>query len=134
VTAFPFPFQGERPVVTLTLKTPDPRLQDPPQRKVTLLADTGFSDYLQLDWETFSGLGLENHTLGTLTSGLADGSTVIDLVAMVRVVIEECAIDTYMRCLSNPAYGGDLLLAGSSFLSECRAVIDFPRRETALSR
>ncbi|MBI4605725.1 MAG: hypothetical protein HY721_27475 [Planctomycetes bacterium] len=101
---------------------------------MTLLADTGFSDYLQLDWETFCHLALENHTVGTLTSGLADGSTVNDLVAMVRVVIQGCGIDTYMRCLSNPAYGEDLLLVGSRFLSECKAVIDYPRRETALSR
>ena len=96
--------------------------------------DTGFSDIMQVDWDIFSVLHLQDHTVGTLTSELADGSSVTDLVALVRVVIPECVIDQTMRCVSNTVYYcKDLLLVGSQFLKACHAVIDYPREQTTLS-
>ena len=112
---------------------PDLTMANPPTRRVTLLVDTGFSDYLQLDWDTFLALHLQNYAVGTLTSALADGSSVTDLVALVRVVIPECDIDKDMRCISSPGYGQDLLLVGSRFLKECQAVIDYLQEQTTLS-
>ena len=70
---------------------------------------------------------------GTLTSELADGSSVIDLVANIQVLISECGIDKTLRCISNPAYGKDLLLVGSRLLKECNAVIDYRQEQTTLS-
>jgi len=70
---------------------------------------------------------------GTLTSELADGSSVIDLVANVRMLIPECRIDKIVRCISNPAYGEDLLLVGNRLLKECNAVIDYRQEQTMLS-
>lgn len=113
--------------------SPDPTLTNPPARRETLWVDTGFSDELQVDWDTFCALNLQSHTVGTLTSELADGSRVTDLVAWVRVLIPECGIDKTVRCLSSPGYGQDLRLAGSRFLMDCNAVIDYPQRQTILS-
>ena len=128
-----FSFHTQHPAVILTLLTPDPTLAQPPLRRVTLLVDTGFSDYLQLDWDTFLALDLQQHTLGSINSALADGSQVTDILASVRVTIPECGIDRVMRCLSSPGYGADLLLTGSRFLKECRAVIDYPQEQSTLS-
>ncbi len=133
MTAHAFPFQAERPVVTLTLLPPDFRLTNVPSHRETFEVDTGFSDYLQLDWATFVALGLQYYATGTITSELADGSFVTDLLATVRVVIPECGTDRIMRCISNMAYGRDLLLVGNQFLTELQAVIDYPQGQTTLS-
>ncbi|MEP7343434.1 MAG: hypothetical protein ABI977_37285 [Acidobacteriota bacterium] len=126
-----FPFDGHLPSVTLILATPDPSAISPPIRH-PMLADTGFSDYLQLDWNTFLALDLQQHAIGTVNSELADGSLVTDLLASVRVMIPECGIDLVMRCVSSPGYGQDLLLVGSRFLKECQAVIDYRQEQTTL--
>ena len=128
-----FPFHAQSPAVTLTLLTPDTTLAQPPARRLTMLADTGFSDYLQLDWDTFTALGLQQHTLGSIKSALADGSEVTDILASVRVVIPECGIDRIMRCLSSPGYGAELSLVGNRFLIECHAIIHYPQAQTFLS-
>lgn len=121
------------PVIALILVSPDPTLANPQTRRAIFLVDTGFSDYLQVDWDTFLALDLQNHMIGTLTSELADGSLSTDLMASVRVVIPECGIDLEMRCISSPGYGQDLLLVGSRFLKECRAIIDYVQEQTTLS-
>jgi hypothetical protein len=74
MSAHSFPFQAQQPVVTLTLLPPDPTLPQPPTRRTTCLADTGFSDYLQLDGDTFLALHLQNYLIGTLTSELVASS------------------------------------------------------------
>src|SRR5262245_50404022 len=127
MSAYSFPFDGHQPSVKLTLATPDPTIASPPIRRHQMLADTGLSDYLQLDWDTFLALGLQQHAIGTVNSELADGSLVTDLLASIRVMIPECGIDIVLRCVSSPGYGQDLLLVGSRFLKECRAVIDYPQ-------
>lgn len=128
-----FPFQDGEPVVTLTLITPDLTLLQPPTVRETLRVDTGFSEHLQVDWETFMALNLHRFALGLVTSILADGSTVVDTLAWVRVLIPECGIDRMMPCISNFTYGKDLLLVGGRFLKECHAVIDYPQEQTTLS-
>jgi predicted aspartyl protease len=128
-----FPFQSGEPVITLTLVSPDPTVDNPATLRKTFLADTGFSDYLQLDWESFTALGLQHYSLGTITSELADGSTVVDVAASVRVLISECGIDETIRCISNVAYGEDLLLAGGRLLDQCNAIIDYSTKQTAIS-
>lgn len=133
MSSYAFPFRQQQPIVTLTLLTPDPTLPASPVRRATLLADTGFSDYLQIDWETFLALGLQHHIIGTINSELADGSSVTDLVASVRVVIPECAVDRVLRCLSNPGYGEELLLVGGSFLKEHQAIFDYSPEQMILS-
>ena len=133
MSAYSFPFQNRTPVVTINLVPPDPTLAEPPTRRETFAVDTGFSDYLQVDWETFCALNLQTYVAGTLTSELADGSSVIDLVASVRLLILECEIDKIVRCISNPAYGKDLLLMGNRLLKECNAVIDYRQEQTTLS-
>jgi predicted aspartyl protease len=95
--------------------------------------DTGFSEHLQVDWDTFMALNLHRFAVGPVTSTLADGSTVTDTLTWVRVLVPECGIDRIMPCISNPAYGKDLLLVGSRFLKECHAVIDYPQERTTLS-
>lgn len=95
--------------------------------------DTGFSDYLHLDWDTFTALGLDRFIQQQVTARLANGSTVIDHLSLVRLLIPECGIDRNMFCLSSPGYGKDLLLVGSAFLKECNAVIDYPQEQTTLS-
>ena len=132
MSAYSFPFQDGAPAVTITLMPPNLTLAKPTQRE-TFAVDTGFSDYLQVDWETFCFLRLQTYVAGTLTSELADGSSVIDLVASVRVLIPECGIDKTVRCISNPAYGRDLLLMGSRLLKECNAVINYRQEQTTLS-
>ncbi len=112
---------------------PDPWLSDPSTRVETFLVDTGFSDQLQVDWETFQALGLHQYTQGTITSQLADGSSVTDIVALVRVVITECGIDLTVRCLTKPVYDQDLRLVGSRLLRQCRAIIDYDQQQTTLS-
>ena len=102
MSAHSFPFHEHQPVVALTLMTPNPTLVNPPSRDNRLLVDTGFSDYLQLDWDIFLALDLQQHTIGTINSELADGSLVTDLLASVRVMIPECGIDTVLRCVSSP--------------------------------
>jgi predicted aspartyl protease len=133
VSAHSFPFQADMPAVTLTLLPPDLTLTNPPTQCAAFWVDTGFSDALQVDWDTFTALNLHNETIGTLTSELANGSMVTDLIAEVRVVIPECGIDKIMRCISSPGYGADLRLAGGHFLKECNAVIDYPQEQTMLS-
>ena len=133
MSAHSFPFRAQHPAVVLTLATPDPAQVSPPSQRTTLLVDTGFSDYLQFDWDTFLTLNLQQHSLGTINSELADGSVVTDLLALVQVEIPECGISRVLRCISNPGYGRDLLLVGSRFLRECRAVIDYPNEQTTIS-
>jgi len=133
MSAYSFPFQDGEPTVTITLMPPDTMLVKPPTRRETFAVDTGFSDYLQVDWETFRALSLQNYVSGTLTSELADGSSVIDLVAIVRMLIPGCGIDKTVRCISNPAYGIDLLLVGNRLLKECNAIIDYQQEQTTLS-
>ncbi|MGH9840376.1 MAG: hypothetical protein ACREEM_16475 [Blastocatellia bacterium] len=133
MSAYSFPFDEHLPSVTVTLATPDPAIAGPPIRRHQMLADTGFSDYLQLDWDTFLALDLQQHAIGTINSELADGSLVTDLLASVRVIIPECGIDIVLRCVSSPGYGQDLLLVGSRFLKKCRAVIDYPQEQTTLA-
>ncbi|MBM3239313.1 hypothetical protein FJZ31_23720 [Candidatus Poribacteria bacterium] len=133
MSAYSFPFQDDAPVVTITLMPPDPTLVKLPTRRETFAVDTGFSDYLQVDWETFYALGLHAYVSGTVPSELADGSLVIDLVASVRLLIPECGIDKIVRCISNPTYGKDLLLVGNRLLKECNAVIDYRQEHTTLS-
>lgn len=133
MSAYSFLFQHGDPAVSITLGPPDLTLAKPPAQQETFAVDTGFSDYVQLDWETFSALNLQTYVAGTLTSELADGSVVVDVVARVRVLIPECGIDTIVRCLSNPAYGKDLLLVGSRLLKACNAVIDYREEQTTLS-
>lgn len=133
MSVYSFPFRAHQPMVTLTLMMPDPTQTNPSSRRASLLVDTGFSDYLQLDWDTFLALDLQQHTIGTLTSELADGSSVTDLVASVRIVIPECGVDSVLRCISSPGYGQDLLLVGGRFLKERQAVIDYPQEQTILS-
>ena len=133
MSAYSFSFQDDAPVVTITLAPPDPTLANPQTRRETFAVDTGFSDYLQVDWETFCDLNLHTYATGTLTSELADGSSVIDLVASVRLLILECEIDKIVRCISNPTYGKDLLLMGSRLLKECNAVIDYRQEHTTIS-
>jgi predicted aspartyl protease len=133
VSTYAFSFHQQQPVVTLNLLTPDPLRANPPVRRVTLLVDTGFSDYLQIDWETFLTLDLQHHTIGTINSELADGSSVTDLVASVRVIIPECGVDRVLRCLSNPEYGEELLLVGGYFLKDRQAIIDYSAEQTTLS-
>ena len=133
MSAYSFPFHAGEPVVPITLMPPDLTLAKPPTQRETFTVDTGFSDYLQVDWQTFRTLSLQNYVAGTLTSELADGSSVIDWVASVRVLILECGIEKIVRCISNPAYGKDLLLMGSRLLKECNAVIDYPKEQTTLS-
>lgn len=128
-----FPFLAESPVVALTLMPPDRTLSGPCVRQETFWIDTGFSDYLQLDWDTFSILDLQFYTVGTVTSDLADGSKITDLLGRVRVIVQECKIDTIVRCVTNPQYGEDLRLFGSKFLNECSAVIDYSQQHTELS-
>ena len=82
MSAHAFSFRAQEPAVTLNLLTPDLLAQTPTERRVTLLVDTGFSDYLQLDWDTFLALDLQQHAVGTIESKLADGSSVTDLVAL----------------------------------------------------
>ena len=127
-----FPFRAQEPAVTLNLLPPDPFAETPSKRRVTLLVDTGFSDYLQLDWETFLALDLQQHSVGTIESKLADGSSVTDLVAAVRVVIPECGVDAVLRCISSPGYGEELMLVGGRFLKERQAVIDYLQEQTIL--
>lgn len=133
MSVYSFPFQDGDPAVTISLGPPDLRLTKPPTQQETFTVDTGFSDYVQLDWETFCALSLQTYVTGTLTSELADGSVVVDVVARVRVLIPECGIDTMVRCISNPAYDKDLLLVGSRLLKECNAVIDYREEQTMLS-
>lgn len=133
MSAYAFPFRQQQPVVTLNLLTPDPAQTNPPARRMALLVDTGFSDYLQIDWETFLALDLQQHTIGTINSELADGSFVTDLVASVRVVIPECGVDDVLRCISSPGYGEELLLIGGRFLKERQAVIDYQQEQTILA-
>ena len=133
MSSYSFPFHNQLPTVTITLLTPDATLAHPPSRRLNVLADTGFSDYLQLDWDTFVALDLQQHSLGSIQSALADGSQVTDILASVRVTIPECGIDQMMRCLSSPGYGAELSLVGSRFLKECLAVIDYPQAQTTLS-
>lgn len=83
MSAYSFPFQDGAPFVTITLVPPDSTLAKPPTQRETFAVDTGFSDYLQVDWETFCVLRLQTYVAGTLTSELADGSSVIDLVALI---------------------------------------------------
>lgn len=78
-------------------------------------------------------LNLQQHSLGTINSELADGSVVTGLLALVQVEIPECGISRVLRCISSPSYGEDLLLVGSRFLRECRAVIDYSKEQTVLS-
>ncbi len=134
MSAHAFPFHAQEPAVTLNLLTPDPFAPSPTPsaRRATLLVDTGFSDYLQLDWETFLALDLQQHATGTIESKLADGSSVTDLVAAVRVVIPECGVDAVLRCISSPGYGEELLLVGGRFLKERQAVIDYLQERTTL--
>ncbi|MDQ3813106.1 MAG: hypothetical protein M3347_04045 [Armatimonadota bacterium] len=133
MSAHSFPFQSDSPAVALTLLEPELTLAKPATQRGTYWVDTGFTDYLQIDWDTFAALNLQYHTVGTITSELADGSSVSDLVALVRVLIPECNIDTTIRCISNPAYGSDLRLVGNQFLQECQALIDYPQQQTTLS-
>lgn len=133
MSAHAFSFRAQEPAITLNLLTPDLLASTATERRVTLLADTGFSDYLQLDWATFLALDLQQHAIGTVESKLADGSSVTDLVASVRVVIPECGVDAVWRCISSPGYGEELMLVGGRFLKACRAVIDYEREETTLS-
>ncbi len=128
-----FSFRAQEPAVTLSLLTPDLLAQTPTERRVTMLVDTGFSDYLQLDWDSFLALDLQQHAIGTIESKLADGSSVTDLVASVRVVIPECGVDAVWRCISSPGYGEELMLVGGRFLKECRAIIDYEQERTTLS-
>ena len=93
MSAHAFSFRAQEPAVTLNLLTPDLLAQTPAERRATLLVDTSFSDYLQLDWDSFLALDLQQHAVGTIESKLADGSSVTDLVAAVRVVIPECGVD-----------------------------------------
>jgi len=120
-------------MVTLTLMPPDLSLSNPPTRVATLLVDSGFSDELQIDWETLEALGLLQYTQCTITSQLADGSSVTDIVALVRIVIANCGIDLTVRCLSNSAYDQDLRLVGSRLLRQCRAVIDYDLQQSTFS-
>jgi predicted aspartyl protease len=133
MSSFSFSFRDEQPAVAITLATPDKGAVALSPKQVTVLADTGFSDYLQLDWETFTALNLQQHTLGTIKSALADGSQVTDILASVHVIIPECGIDRIMRCLSSPGYGPELMLVGHRFLKDCHAVIDYPQALTTLS-
>ena len=128
-----FSFQHDQPVAQLALLPPDLSPVQPPECVETLLVDTGFSGHLQLDWGTFTSLGLLHYVEGTVTSHLGDGSSVTDILASVRVRVPDCGIDTVVRCISNPAYGKDLLLIGSELLRVCRAIIDYARQVTTLS-
>jgi len=89
-------------------------------------------DNLQVDWEVFEALGLHQYTQGTITSQLADGSSVTDIVALVRVLRADCGIDATVRCLSNPVYDQDLRLIGSRLLRQYRAIVDYDQQETTL--
>jgi predicted aspartyl protease len=133
MSAYSFPFREGDPVVPFTLGPPDPTLMTTVTQRETFAVDTGFSDYVQVDWETFCALGLQRYVIGTLRSELADGSVVVDVVASVWVLIPECRIKKTVRCISNPAYGKDLLLVGSRLLKECHAVIDYREERTTLS-
>jgi predicted aspartyl protease len=128
-----FPFEKGSPVVALTLVHPDPTATPLVECRETFAVDTGFSDYLQVDWDTFLALDLQHHSIGTLTSQLADGSTVTDYVALIGVAIPECGSEETLRCLSNPAYGNDLLLVGGRFLTQYLAQIDYAQGLTSLS-
>jgi hypothetical protein len=88
-----FPFRAQEPAVTLNLITPDPLAQTPPARRATLLVDTGFSDYLQLDWETFLALDLQQYAAGTIESELADGSFRDRPRGLGASRIPECGVD-----------------------------------------
>ena len=61
MSAYSFSFQDGEPTVTITLAPPDATLANPPTRRETFAVDTGFSDYLQVDWETFCALNLPNY-------------------------------------------------------------------------
>lgn len=129
-----FPFVDDQPVVRLALLPPDRSLSPPPVSVETLLVDTGFSDHVQLDWGTFVSLGLLQYVEGTVTSHLGDGSSVTDILASVRIQVPECGLDTIVHCISNPAYGKDLLLVGGQFLRLCWAMIDYGRQLTTIFR
>ncbi|HIE25897.1 TPA: hypothetical protein EYP66_01265 [Candidatus Poribacteria bacterium] len=58
MSAYSFPFQDGVPFVTITLTPPDPTLAYPSTQRENFAVDTGFSDYLQVDWETFCALNL----------------------------------------------------------------------------
>ena len=129
-----FPFQAQSPAVTINLMSPDPHLASTQAvYREDFRVDTGFSEYLQLDWELFSALHLSLYTVGTISSELADGSSVVDIAARVRVVIEECGVDEIVLCISNPQYDRELRLFGGKFLKKCNAVIDYRRQMTRLA-
>ncbi len=134
MSAHSFPVQHGKPVVTITLATPG--LTQPPAvtQRETFSVDTGFSDHLQIDWNTFCALGLSQFRQGTAVAQLADGSTITDVLSLVRVLIPECGIDRMMPCISNPEYGKNLLLVGRRFLKVGKAVIDFHQEQTTLER
>lgn len=133
MSAHAFPFQKGAPFVTLTLAPPGFAPQPSLTTRETLRVDTGFSDYLQLDWDTFTALRLDRFVQRQVVSRLADGSTITERLSLVRVLIPECGIDRNVRCISNPGYGKDLMLVDNRFLEYCHAVIDYPQRQTALS-
>jgi hypothetical protein len=92
MSAHSFPFQDGTPTVVLTLVPPDPMISHPSSSREVFPVDTGFSDYLQVDWDTFLALGLQHHSLGTFTSQLGDGSVITDLVSLVGGIIPECGM------------------------------------------
>ena len=66
MSVYSFPFQDGEPTVTITLAPPNPALAKPPTQREIFAVDTGFSDYLQVDWDTFCALNLQTYVAGTL--------------------------------------------------------------------
>lgn len=66
MSVYSFPFLDGEPVITITLMPPDPMLAKLSVQRVTFAVDTGFSDYLQVDWETFCVLSLQTYNVKLL--------------------------------------------------------------------
>ncbi len=128
-----FPFRSGMPIVPILLGPPEPPFRDNGRIHRHFEVDTGFSDYLQLDWEAFVALELWRYAYGEMGSRLADGSRVTDYVSRVRITIPACGIDAIVRCISNRECETDMLLAGASFLRAYRAVIDYGLEQVTLA-